>query len=73
MVAQIDEKKLAVVALAMHPARQAGGFPGIAKAQRAASMGAVFVHRDGNPFSLGVGAKTTGTAALVKETRGYRP
>ena len=44
MIAQIDEQQLAVVALAVDPARQADGFANIGGAQRGAIMGAVGVH-----------------------------
>jgi hypothetical protein len=52
MVAQVDKQELAVVALAMHPARQPRALPGIAKAQRAASMGAIGVHRRQIPLAV---------------------
>ena len=41
MVAQVDEQQPAMVAHAMHPARQAHGLADILFAQRAASMGAI--------------------------------
>ena len=44
MVAQIDEQQLAVVALAVHPARQPGRAAGVGGAERAAGMGAIGVH-----------------------------
>ncbi len=45
MIAQVDEQQTAVIALGMHPAREAGGLPGIGGAQRATGMGAIGVHR----------------------------
>jgi hypothetical protein len=44
MVAQIDEEQPAMVALAVHPAREAGRLPGVFGAKRAAGMGAIGVH-----------------------------
>ena len=44
MVAQVDEQQAAVVALAVHPARQAGRLASVAGAERAAGVGAVGVH-----------------------------
>ena len=44
MVAEIDEQQPAVIAHAMHPARQPHGLADILFAQRAASMGAIVVH-----------------------------
>jgi hypothetical protein len=44
MIAQIDEKHAAMVAHAMHPARDPGGLADIALSERAAGMGAVTMH-----------------------------
>ncbi len=44
MVAQIDKQQIAMIALAMNPARQADGFANITLAQISASMGAVAMH-----------------------------
>ena len=44
MVAEIDEQQPAMIAQAMHPARQSHGLADILFAQRAASMGAIVVH-----------------------------
>ena len=41
MIAQVDEQQVAVVALAMHPARQPGRLADMCGAQLAAGMGAV--------------------------------
>ena len=45
VVAQVDEQQAAVVALGVHPAREAGRLPGVGGAQCAAGMGAIGVHR----------------------------
>ena len=44
MVAQVDEHQPAVVALAVNPAGQAHGVPGVGQSQGAAGMGAIGVH-----------------------------
>ena len=44
MVAQVDEQQIAMVALAMDPARQADGLAGLFGAELAAGVGAVGVH-----------------------------
>ena len=44
VVAQVDEQQLAVVALAVHPARQAHGLPDVQGAQLAAVVGAIGMH-----------------------------
>jgi hypothetical protein len=44
MVAQIDEQQLPMIALAVHPARQAHGLAGFGAAQGVASMRAIGVH-----------------------------
>ena len=46
MVAQVDEQQMAVVALAVHPARQADGFADIACAKVGAAVGAIGVHAE---------------------------
>ena len=44
VVAQIDEQQVAVIALAMDPARDPGDFADVAFAQRATCMGTISVH-----------------------------
>ena len=44
MIAQVDEKQVAVVALAMHPARQAYCFASVRWAKLAAIVRAEWVH-----------------------------
>ena len=44
MVAKVDEQQMAVVALAMHPARQADGLTDVAGAQFGAVVGTIGVH-----------------------------
>jgi len=46
MVAQIEEGQLAMVAHAVHPAREANFLPRVIGAQGVAGMGAVLVHGD---------------------------
>ena len=67
MVAQIDEQQLAVVALAVHPARQPGRGAGIRQAERAAGMGAIGVHQTGSGAGLGRRGTRHGSPALVKK------
>ena len=69
MVAQIDEQELAVIALAVHPARQSGGDAGIREAERAAGMGTIGVHRE-FPARRGKGAANTARIGRAcQETR----
>jgi hypothetical protein len=49
MVAQVDEKDAAMVALAVHPARKADSFTDMGSAQFCAFMGTISVH-DGSLF-----------------------
>ncbi len=77
VVAQIDEQELAVVALPVHPAREAGGDPGVRKAQRAAGVGTIGVHQR-HPARGRTAANTARSAALVKKPAqprrgGWRP
>ncbi len=52
MVAQIDEQQIAMVALAMHPARQANLGPDVLGPELAAIVGAIGVHHgDGSTFT----------------------
>ena len=44
MIAQVNEQQMAVVALAVDPAREADGFTDIGDAQLGAAMGAIGVH-----------------------------
>jgi len=44
MVAEVDEQQPAVIAHAMHPARQADGLANVFFAKLAASMAAIKVH-----------------------------
>ena len=44
MVAQVDEQEIAVVALAMRPAREANRLSVVGKPQLAAGVGAIGVH-----------------------------
>ena len=44
MIAQINKQKIAMVALAMNPARKADGFSNMVAAKVAAGMGAVAMH-----------------------------
>ena len=46
MVAQVDEQQMAVIALAVDPARQADGLADIARAQLGAAVGAIGVHAE---------------------------
>jgi hypothetical protein len=46
VVAQVDEQQLAVIALAMNPARQADRLADVACAQRGAGMGTIGVHQE---------------------------
>ena len=46
MVAQVDEQQIAVVALAMHPPRQARRVASMVRPELAAGMGAVGMHKD---------------------------
>ena len=50
MVPQVDKKQMAVVALAMHPARQPNLFADIAEAKPVTAVGTVGVHREVGPF-----------------------
>ncbi len=67
MVAQIDEQQLAVVALAVHPAGEAGRHARVVEAKGAASMGAIGVHRQGPAHSSGKRGTRHGSPALVKK------
>ena len=44
VVAQVDKEQAAVVALAVDPAREAGGDAGVLLAQPAAGVGAIAMH-----------------------------
>ncbi len=67
MVAQVDKQELAVVALAVHPAREAGGDAGIREAQRATGVGTISVHQGFRDRGGKGAANTARSAALVKK------
>jgi|GEM_PF-2109089 len=56
MIAQVDEQHAAVIALAVHPARQADGLADVLGAQRGAGVGTIGVHF-GDFRVLGNGAR----------------
>jgi hypothetical protein len=60
MVAQVDEQHAAMVAHAMHPARQADGFADIRLAQIGAGVAAVTMH-----FAALAALASAGTLLLV--------
>ena len=74
MVAQVDEQQVAVVALAVDPAREAGRLAGIVGAQRAAGMGAIGMHGITRSFRAGKAARHNrhGIAAALS-SRQTRP
>jgi hypothetical protein len=57
MIAQVNEQQMAMVALAMDPARQANGLANIAGAQSSAIMGTVGVHEDQGSLGENCGEK----------------
>ena len=69
MVAQIDKEQLPMISLAMHPARQPRVLPSIGKAQRAASMGAIFMHRVKTLQTL----ESAEDARIARDCQGERP
>ncbi len=68
MVPEVDEQQPAVIADAVHPAREADGRPHILGAKRAAGMAAIAVHdaADSNQRASGNGRKSAEAPKCVK-------